>query len=197
MPTHTVIKQLHIKSKHYLSFKDLKPGKTFSRTVNFPNSVTAEFRVTGVNNSVPDFLESVIWTDPASETTATQTMTEGSHTFTWARKFGDTAYILRVPVLPDTNDNLPENFMAERVNGTMRKMEKLLYIRDNDCHDFLQYNPPGESRPKPVMFDNDITAMLYIETVCENPNYWSVVHHIESDPVAEGWLIRIASTDLE
>lgn len=188
MPQKTLEQTLYLKSREFLGFKNLKPGEPFTRKVRFQDGTTAEFQITRIEQKPSEFMESVTWCDPYSGNTTTDS--ENSHAYNWTHRnqVNNTAYVLKIEVLSSTNDNLPDGFRTEKVQTNM---EKRFYVRDNDGKDFLRYQSPDERNPKPVVFKDEIDAMLYITATCDNPNQWSVTRHIPQHPVSTGWLIHV------
>ena len=71
-------------------------------------------------------------------------------------------------------------------------LDDVLYVRQNDGHGFLEYDPEiNGARSAPVVFRDGVTAALYMEAACENPNLYSVVHGIETEPVEFAWLTEL------
>lgn len=186
MPKEILQANISIKYKTYLNFKNPRPDGPLTKIAKYPDGMAAEFSVETINDPVPDFVEHVTWRKPNGETTV-QTKNEDSHNPTWDYTTGNKTYILRVHVLSSISDDLPDGFWAKR---TSENMEQKFYIRNNDGTDFLRHRAPDEPRALPVTFNDEITAMMYLELACDNPNYYSVVHHIEQHPVQTGWLIR-------
>lgn len=176
---------IYVRHSDYDSFRNA----TFVKSVKYADGTVAEFR----SEPCPGrkFKESVSWSRQGSATPdKTVRMPRETHGVTWSWTEPKITYILKVYILSELSDRMPDGFRT--VPRQTTDLNDVLYVRQNDGHGFLEYDPRIDgARSAPVVFRDGVTAALYIDAACENPNLYSVVHGIETEPVEFAWLTEL------